>query len=81
MTDTVINTPAQGDYLGMSDAEIMNAVPPSMEVVEPASVTEETAAPEVVEEEENEDSAAPEGAADALMQPSTTLWPLPQQRI
>lgn len=67
MTDTVINTPSQGDYLGMSDAEIMNAAPPSMEVVEPASVTEETAAPEVVEEEdkeENEDSAAPEGAAD-----------------
>lgn len=67
MTDTVINAPAQGDYLGMSDAEIMNAAPPSMEVVEPASVTEETAALEVVEEEdkeENEDSAAPEGAAD-----------------
>ena len=67
MTDTVINTPSQGDYLGMSDAEIMNAAPPSMEMVEPASVTEETAAPEVVEEadkEENEDSAAPEGAAD-----------------
>ena len=67
MTDTVINTPSQGDYLGMSDAEIMNAAPPSMEVVEPAAVTEETAAPEMVEEEdkeENEGSAAPEGAAD-----------------
>lgn len=68
MTDTVINAPAQGDYLGMSDAEIMNAAPPSMEVVEPASVTEESAAPEMVEEEdkeENEGSAAPEEAADA----------------
>lgn len=64
MTDTVINTPAQGDYLGMSDAEIMNTAPPSMEVVEPTAVMEETAAPEAVEEEEKEDSAAPEGAAD-----------------
>lgn len=67
MTDTVINAPVQGDYLGMSDAEIMNTAPPSMEVVEPVAVTEEVVVAEAVEEEdkeENEGSAAPEGAAD-----------------
>ena len=42
MTDTVVDTPAQGDYLSMSDAEIMVAGAPAEVMQEPAAVEEET---------------------------------------
>ena len=40
MTDTVVDTPAQGDYLSMSDAEIMAAGAPG-HVVEATAGREE----------------------------------------
>ena len=67
MTDTVVDTPAQGDYLGMSDAEIMAAGAPAEVVQAPAEVEEETPASGAVTEnntEALEDSAADDGAAD-----------------
>ena len=67
MTDTVVDTPAQGDYLSMSDAEIMVAGAPAEVVQAPAEVKEETPASEAVTEnntEALEDSAADDGAAD-----------------
>lgn len=67
MTDTTTETVAQGDYLGMSDAEIMSAAPPSMEVVEHAEVVGEvvTAAKDDDKKEEVIDVlAVPDGAAD-----------------
>ena len=67
MTDTVVDTPAQGDYLSMSDAEIMAAGAPAEVVQAPAGVEEETPASEAVIEnntEALEGSAADDGAAD-----------------
>ena len=67
MTDTVVDTPAQGDYLSMSDAEIMAAGAPAEVVQAPAGVEEETPASEAVTEnntEALEGSAADDGAAD-----------------
>ena len=67
MTDTVVDTPAQGDYLSMSDAEIMAAGAPAEVVQAPAEVEEETPASAAVTEnntEAVEDSAADDGAAD-----------------
>ena len=66
MTDTVVDTPAQGDYLSMSDAEIM-AAGASAEVVQaPAGIEKETPASEAVTENNTEvlgGSATDEGAA------------------
>ena len=67
MTDTVVDTPAQGDYLSMSDAEIMSAAPPSMEAVEHVKVVEgvvTVTADEGKKEEVIEIPAVPDGAAD-----------------
>lgn len=67
MTDTVVDTPAQGDYLSMSDEEIMAAGAPAEVMQEPAAVEEESEAPEAAAEDTSEaleDSAADEGAAD-----------------
>lgn len=67
MTDTVVDTPVQGDYLSMSDEEIMAAGAPAEAVQEPAAVEEESEAPEAAAEDTSEaleDSAADEGAAD-----------------
>ena len=66
MTDTVVDTTAQGDYLSMSDAEIMAAGAPAEVVQAPAGVEEETPASEAVTEnntEALEGSAADDGAA------------------
>ena len=67
MTDTVVDTPAQGDYLSMSDAEIMAAGAPAEVMQESAAVKEESEAPEAAAEDTSEaleDSAADDGAAD-----------------
>ena len=67
MTDTVVDTPAQGDYLSMSDTEIMAAGAPAEVMQESAAVKEESEAPEAAAEDTSEaleDSAADEGAAD-----------------
>lgn len=67
MTDTVVDTPAQVDYLSMPDAEIMAAGAPAEVVQAPAGVEEETPASEAVIEnntEALEASAADDGAAD-----------------
>lgn len=67
MTDTVVDTPAQGDYLSMSDAEIMAAGAPAEVMQEPAAVEEESEAPEAAAEDTSEaleDSVADDGAAD-----------------
>ena len=66
MTDTVVDTPAQGDYLSMSDAEIMAAGAPAEVVQEPAAVEEETLVSGAVAESNTgalEGSATDEGAA------------------
>ena len=66
MTDTVVDTPAQGDYLSMSDAEIMAAGAPAEVVQEPAAVEEETPVSGTVAESNTgalEGSATDEGAA------------------
>ena len=67
MTDTVVDTPAQGDYLSMSDAEIMAAGAPAEVVQAPAGIVEETQASAAVIENNTEAlgaSAADGGAAD-----------------
>ena len=67
MTDTVVDTPAQVDYLSMPDAEIMAAGAPAEVVQAPAEVKEETPASEAVTEnntEALEGSAADDGAAN-----------------
>ena len=67
MTDTVVDTPAQVDYLSMPDAEIMAAGAPAEVVQAPAGVEEETPASEAVIEnntEALEASAADDGAAE-----------------
>ena len=67
MTDTVVDTPAQGDYLSMSDAEIMAAGAPAEVVQASTGVEEETPASAAVIEnntEALEASAADGGAAD-----------------
>ena len=66
MTDTVVDTPAQVDYLSMSDAEIMVAGAPAEVVQASTGVEEETPASEAVTEnntEALEGSAADDGAA------------------
>ena len=66
MTDTVVDTPAQVDYLSMSDAEIMAAGAPAEVVQEPAAVEEETLVSGAVAESNTgalEGSATDEGAA------------------
>ena len=66
MTDTVVDTPAQVDYLSMSDAEIMVAGAPAEVVQEPAAVEEETLVSGTVAESNTgalEGSATDEGAA------------------
>ena len=66
MTDTVVDTPVQGDYLSMSDEEIMAAGAPAEVVQEPAAVEEETLVSGAVAESNTgalEGSATDEGAA------------------
>lgn len=67
MTDTVVDTPVQGDYLSMTDEEIMAAGAPAEVMQEPAAVEEESEAPEATAEDTSEaleDSEADDGAAD-----------------